>query len=218
MKKIIYALTAVLLLCGCTPTDSGSSVSEEMSQTTVTTAAAVDETSQTTAEVTTLDVYIDEESDDSMDFASIDEFIKSDKYEEIIYKGYRMYYPEYDESKYTLSGISTVGRGNFYSFIYNENSSEEYIRITVKYNCSYETPEEYGNNMRVKNGMATTAESGGKTYDVYLVTSTIDTVDNYSLIYIPEERYIVTLNAGNASTTDEILQYFSEFELVAYAE
>lgn len=162
-------------------------------------------TEKTDAEI----VCIDENN--QINYSSVDAFLDSDFYLYITEEGYPPYLLEWDETKYEFSKMWSDS--GFYTYVLREIETNKSImyQITVDYYIEdFETLYE-----KSRNGteIITTAEMGGKTYDIMLKTSSYDSIQNYHLTYLPEKRYRASLSVGTETTQEEILEYFNDFTL-----
>ena len=201
MKKICVLLAAIVC-CGCSSASNSISSNDE---------------TVTTIENTILDEYVDAAVQE-YNLATMEELIDSPIYDDVVKNDCVLLYPKVDDSKYTLYDIEANELGGWYAFYFIENETGKSIIYDISYGTKISDIEEFSSNHGANKTIMATAESGGNTYEVCLTTTTFDQQENYVINFIPEDNYFISLRAGNASTTDEILQYFPEFELVAYAE
>ena len=201
-KTLLFAiiLSAVLFGCGkdCNESSTNTNNSSETSNQQETEASDVEE------------VHIDES--DMEYFENLDEFKRSDFYANLVSSGITPYLLQYDEERYELQMI--YAEHEFYTFMFNDNVSDHYVRYTIDCDTYMKDVSEFGVNAIAVDSIITTAERNGKKYDVYVRSSTLTDERNYSLSYLPFDRYGASISIGNAQTPDEILEYFDDFELV----
>lgn len=205
MKKLIVLILTAMLLCGCAEGKSENSKAEP-----VTFDAGSYEKEEDSIDSVTSMVY------DSINAFKASEFISNMKSE-----GYTPYYLDYDQERYTFNSI--IVDGSFYNYRLYDNVEKKGLDYTISYASTYETVDDLAKsaNYYDKN-IITTAQRNGVTYDVYLSTSPYNFVpDNpepvldYWLLYIPFPEYQASIFVDGDTTTDEILSYFDDFELVA---
>lgn len=194
MKKLICALILTAMLCGCGNSESASISDESL--------------------VTENNVIqgCDGDEDISATYNTLRDFRVSTFYSNIIKSGCTPYVLEYDEERYTFEKI--ISNAGFYMFILNDNVTDKEIHCTITYDTYVKNISQLQEIFPYENNILTTAERDGEVYDVYLITSQYDEIENYSLSYLPYAGYEVSISAGDDSTADEILSYFNEFTLV----
>lgn len=194
MKKLIYALTLTVMLCGCGNSES-TSVSEKNM---VSDAVVVEGCSG--------------EEDRRITYDSLDEFRGSTFYRTMKESGYTPYMLQYDEERYTFERM--VSDAGFYIFCLKDSLTDKAVQCTITYDTYVTEMSQLQEIFPYEKNILTTVERDGEVYDVYLVTSPYDEVENYSLSYLPYMGYEVSIRVGNNSSADEILAYFNEFTLV----
>lgn len=190
MKRLLYLIMITTLLCGC-----GSSKNN----------------SQLTAETTTKVESI-ADVDTMRYYSSVSEFLSSEFYDGLSERGINIYTLSYDEERFEFNKINADA--NFYNYILYDKENEKQISFTVNYDVTMTSMSALRSIFNNDANIRTTAENSSGSHEVYLATSPYDDEVNYGLLYLPFEKYVVSIYAYN-STDTEILEYFDDFELVA---
>ncbi len=194
MKKLLCLLMITSLLCGCTgKTYESSIITEESSE-----------------------VIVCEDLDTSVRFVAEEEFLESAFCKDLRAMGSNIYSFQYDTDRYSLSMISADA--SFYVYHLYDNVEEVGVRSEMLYDPTVSTMDEVQAIFGNEKSVMTKAEKDGIEYDVFLSTSQYGEETDYSLIYMPFANYRVSIHADNNQTTDEILEYFDDFELVEVQE
>ena len=214
MKKFLCLLLVLSALCSCGVAEQPANTATEIEAT----STAVTEEANTISMSEALDSEL---FDPITTFTcySVEEFAETDYCKNMIASGFDFRVLSYDEEKYTLTSISSDTISTWYDFHLIENETGRMIGYTFRFDENYENADDFGKNVYIeKADMVTTAERGEETYEVYLINTVMEGEDNYHLFYIPEEGCYDSMRVSGSASPEVILQYFSEFELVAYAE
>lgn len=208
MKKLICMLmiTSMLFGCGVVETENSPVIEE----TTLIVEPPTIKTERNAESDDGVVALIDEET--SSKYGTIEAFKNSEFYNQIKTDGFTPYLLEYDEERYTFQKMNTDAK--WYSYVLYDKVADKNITYTLKYDRYIDNIEDLSENNLSDRNFASTAERNGVTYEVYLSTSAYKETDNFFLHYVPVEGYIASMNAEQA-TSDEILEYFDDFELVA---
>lgn len=190
MKKLICTLLITSMLFGCGNAE-GNSISD------------IEPTTERKAVV---------DYDSTQQFDTIDEFLSSEFCNGLREKDINIYTLSYDEERYEFNKITADG--TFYEYRFHDNENNKHIIFSVSYDVRKTTMGYVRSLFDNDKNISTTAENSSGTYEVYLADSPLDSKDNYGLMYLPFEKYMVSIYA-NDSTSDEILEYFDDFEIVA---
>lgn len=194
MKKILCLFMITVTLCGCgSDTQEANTISEENSE-----------------------YVIYDELDTSVRFTTEEEFLKSSFCKDLRDLGSNIYRFEYDTDRYSLSMI--YADASFYEYHLYDNVEEIGIMIDILYDITVSSMGEVQALFNNEKSFMTKADKNGVEYDIFLSTSSYSDEIDYSLIYMPFTNYRVSIHANNNQTTDEILEYFDDFELVEVDE
>ncbi len=159
---------------------------------------------------------IDDESEDEFEtFDSFEAFKDSDLYNNLEKRGITPLKLQYNENDHLLKGIQAAE--DYYECYFEDLVSGKRMVFILKYNTEYNSAEEYGNDLMIAEEFTTTVEVNGNNYDVYVASTVMDETDHLLTCKFSEDCFVVLCGVDPLSS-DELLQYFSEFELVAYAE
>lgn len=202
MKKLICTLMITSMLFGCSSADvDNGSVTEENKIETI------ENITETNDEVK---MYVDE--DTVIVYETLEEFRNSEFYSKMKAEGHTPYLLEFDEERYEFKNIRADNSG--YDFYLYDNQTSKNVCISTIYNSGIETMSELQNTFGNVDDIITTAERNEQHYDVLLSKIPYVEYEEYSLLYLHADEYMVSINVDNA-TSDEILEYFDDFELVA---
>ncbi|MBE6856781.1 MAG: hypothetical protein E7500_05055 [Ruminococcus sp.] len=202
MKKLICTLMITTMLFGCSSADTeNSSITEENK---IETKESITETKDEEK------MYVDE--DTVIIYETQEEFRNSDFYNKIKNEGFTPYLLEFDEERYEFNNIRADK--SWYDFYLYDIQTSKNVCISTIYNSGIKTMSELQETFGNEDDIVTTAEINGQTHDVLLSQRPYVDYVEYSLFYLLEEEYLISINVDNA-TSDEILEYFDDFELVA---
>ena len=202
MKKLICTFMITTMLFGCSSADTeNSSITEENK---IETKESITETKDEEK------MYVDE--DTVIIYETQEEFRNSDFYNKIKNEGFTPYLLEFDEERYEFNNIRADK--SWYDFYLYDIQTSKNVCISTIYNSGIEAMSELQETFGNEDDIVTTAEINGQTHDVLLSQRPYVDYVEYSLFYLLEEEYLISINVDNA-TSDEILEYFDDFELVA---
>lgn len=157
--------------------------------------------------------FIDAEEVSDISYSTVNEFKGSTFCSTMKSDGYTPYLLEYDEERYSLVRLSS--EKTWYTYNLYDNIEKKNISYTIMYDSYVEKIEDFAEySGGTSEDIITKAQRNGTEYDVYLSKTPYIEDTNYGLLYIPAEGCEACIYAYN-STSDEILEYFDDFELVA---
>ncbi len=193
MKRLTALLLTTAFLCGCGSTESKNE--------------SVSEVESTTVEI---NCYLE---NDVKAYTSVEEFNNSTFYDNLKKQNINVYDIMYDSERYDL--VQIVTDALFYEYQLFDNETQLMVDYTVNYDKTMGNMNELMSIFDGDRNILTTATNNIGTYEVYLVTPSFMEEEDYGLVYLPFENYVVSIYAGNNASSDEILSYFDDFELVA---
>lgn len=197
-KRLLISILTLCFLAGCGQTESQNSNIEQV---------------QTTDPE---DEVICDLIDEFETFSTEAEFHNSAAYERLKGSGIEIYQLQYDTERYSLSQINT--NVCFYTYCMYDNINNTAVNIEILFDPTISSVTELLTIFDNESGVIRTAEKDGTEYDIYLSSPRYNEELNYSMIYTPFENYRVSIHAKKKQTTDEILEYFDDFELVEVQE
>ncbi|MBQ7003523.1 MAG: hypothetical protein IJN57_06105 [Oscillospiraceae bacterium] len=205
MKKRIYVLALIMLLCGC----GSQQVPPEETVLTTTQPEKIVETQDT--ETTPLETVLEVDLNTTTKYGDFEGFLKSDFCKEMRENGYAPYAISYDEERYELKGVTADGC--FYSMGFRNKQGGKGVYCAISFG-SYETVDDLTANVWDTSGDSfATVDKNGVSYDVYIAKTPYIDYDVYAISYIPFSGYKMYIHA-DASTPEEALAYIHEFDLV----
>lgn len=198
-KRLLLSILTLCFLAGCGQTESQNSNIEQV---------------QTTTDPE--DEVICELIDEFETFSTETEFFNSAACERLKGSGIEIYKLQYDTERYSLSQINT--NVSFYTYCMYDNVNNTAVNVEILFDPTISSVTELLTIFDNESGFVTTAEKDGVKYDIYLSSPRYNEELNYSMIYMPFANYSVSIHVKKNQTTDEILEYFDDFELVEVQE